>query len=459
MATITTGSHSIGNYGWIRGYGTYSTSETNTAVTVSMSALGEQLGSNSSYADTYQISGSYAVSATVGGLSLGSYSGSATRSHSVSSSSPYYFDYDGGTTKSQTFNKTTSAQTKTLSISYTCGSDSARTASVTITIPALAKYTTTYNANNGTSGSVTSQTHYYGQAFTVSASANPTRQGYNFLGWSTSSTATTPTYTAGNSYTVNASETWYAVWELAAPTISNLKAIRVASSSSTTEYAEGTYAYVTFDRSGSVAPTSVSVTINGSTQTASTSGTSGSVALWFSGMATGNDYTVTATVTDSNGTTTATCVLSKSAYPIDIDPVNDTIDINLGVNINGSPLEAFVIAQGTYGSTWQYRVWSNGFQEVWYKGSITFSSAASSIGGWYRMVQNFTIPISSMSGMSAFDDDSVVTVSGAYSGRMYTTGGIKTSGTQFEAQVICGSSQAAGTFSGWNVYISGYERS
>lgn len=120
--------------------------------------------------------------------------------------------------------------------------------------------------------------------------------------------------------------------------------------------------------------------------------------------------------------------------------------------------DAYVIKQGSYGSKWEYRVWSNGFQEVWYSGSVTFSSASASAGGWNRSTENVTIPISSMPGLTSFADDAVVIVSGSYSGRVFTTGGIKTNGTQFEAQMLGGTSQSASTISGWNVYISGYQR-
>lgn len=41
----------------------------------------------------------------------------------------------------------------------------------------------------------------------------PTRDGYIFLGWSTSNTATTATYSAGTSYTFSSSQTLYAVWK------------------------------------------------------------------------------------------------------------------------------------------------------------------------------------------------------------------------------------------------------
>ncbi|MFI3326828.1 MAG: InlB B-repeat-containing protein, partial [Clostridia bacterium] len=76
-------------------------------------------------------------------------------------------------------------------------------------------YTVTYNANGGTSGSVTTQTKTYGVSMTISSSATPTRTGYTFQGWATSTTNATNgtvTYAAGGSYTSNSSTTLYAVW-------------------------------------------------------------------------------------------------------------------------------------------------------------------------------------------------------------------------------------------------------
>ena len=74
-------------------------------------------------------------------------------------------------------------------------------------------YTVRYNANGGT-GAPSSQTKTYGVNLTLSSTI-PSRSGYNFLGWSTSSTATSATYSAGGSYTANAGATLYAVWEKA----------------------------------------------------------------------------------------------------------------------------------------------------------------------------------------------------------------------------------------------------
>lgn len=102
--------------------------------------------------------------------------------------------------------------------------------------------------------------------------------------------------------------------------------------------------------------------------------------------------------------------------------------------------------------TWYYRIWKSGWQEAWYHGSIQFTAASSTVGGWYRSTQNFALPIS-------FADDASVLVSGAYSGRVYTHGGIKTNGTQFEAQILGGAALAANTYTGWSVYVAGYGRS
>ncbi len=71
-------------------------------------------------------------------------------------------------------------------------------------------FTITYNANGG-SGAPASQTKSSGKALTLS-SAKPTRQGYTFLGWATSSGASSAQYNAGGSFTTDANTTLYAVW-------------------------------------------------------------------------------------------------------------------------------------------------------------------------------------------------------------------------------------------------------
>lgn len=84
------------------------------------------------------------------------------------------------------------------------------TAYITVNVSAKT-YTVSYNANGGT-GAPASQTKTHGTALTLSNTI-PTRTGYTFLGWSTSSTATSATYSAGSNFTTNANTTLYAVWK------------------------------------------------------------------------------------------------------------------------------------------------------------------------------------------------------------------------------------------------------
>lgn len=84
------------------------------------------------------------------------------------------------------------------------------TISVKVTSPS---YTISYNANGGT-GAPSSQTKYYNEDLTLS-SAQPTRNGYTFLGWATSSSAASASYYPGGLYTNNGSVTLYAVWKSA----------------------------------------------------------------------------------------------------------------------------------------------------------------------------------------------------------------------------------------------------
>ena len=94
------------------------------------------------------------------------------------------------------------------------GAGGAYTANASATLYAVWKanqYNISYDANGGT-GEPSPQTKTHGTALTLS-STKPTRTGYSFLGWSTSATATSATYSAGGSFTTNSSTTLYAVWK------------------------------------------------------------------------------------------------------------------------------------------------------------------------------------------------------------------------------------------------------
>lgn len=91
------------------------------------------------------------------------------------------------------------------------------TATITVTIPALESHTVSYNANGGT-GAPGKQTKWYGTVLTLSSTV-PTRTGYTFLGWATSSTGSVA-YAAGGTYTGDSALTLYAVWSELTYTVS-----------------------------------------------------------------------------------------------------------------------------------------------------------------------------------------------------------------------------------------------
>ena len=75
----------------------------------------------------------------------------------------------------------------------------------------ITNYTITYNANEGFNAPSSETTT---GSYTISTT-QPTRTKYSFLGWSTNSNATSPSYYPGDSLTVSSSMTLYAVWQSA----------------------------------------------------------------------------------------------------------------------------------------------------------------------------------------------------------------------------------------------------
>lgn len=130
--------------------------------------------------------------------------------------------------------------------SYNSGASYTANAAVTLYAQWTANtYTVTFNANGGT-GAPANQTKTYGVNLTLSSTI-PTRTNYNFLGWATTSNATTAEYSAGGTYTTNAAVTLYAVWEVAyiRPRITNFTVDRCDQNGTPSDI--GTYALVKFD--------------------------------------------------------------------------------------------------------------------------------------------------------------------------------------------------------------------
>lgn len=93
-------------------------------------------------------------------------------------------------------------------------------ATYTVTIPALQKYTISYNGNgSGATGIPSSQTKIEGKSLTLTTT-KPTRTGYNFVKWNTSSNGSGTNYASGGTYTANAGAILYAQWSPITYTVS-----------------------------------------------------------------------------------------------------------------------------------------------------------------------------------------------------------------------------------------------
>lgn len=195
-------------------------------------------------------------------------------------------------------------------------------------------YTVSYDANGG-SGAPARQTKTYGVTLKLQNGV-PTRTNYNFLGWSTSKSATTATYVAGADFFVNGNTTLYAVWELAytKPRISNLVVTRAEYVSTSVGYVasdEGTVALITFDWECDRDVESLGVSWQSANSDAGSASINGAgtssiasaiLEREFDQEAT---YTFTITVRDSGGATSATATMSGTSFPIDAKAGGDGI--------------------------------------------------------------------------------------------------------------------------------------
>lgn len=256
---------------------------------------------------------------------------------------------------------------------YASGANYSTNAAVTLYAQWTANtYTIKYDANGG-SGAPSNQTKTYGTDLTLS-STKPTRVNYNFLGWSTNSSASTAQYAAGGKYTTDAATTLYAVWELAyrKPTIEKLSASRCTSNGTADDF--NTYAKVTFDfelcqLTGTNNPKTVKIEYKLQTETSygtpvtvpSTSyslveTTSDSKKKYTCSYVIGGSldsektYDIRVTVTDDKGgTDSLPTTVGSSAFPIDI------LNEGKGVAFGKAATTANVVD-----SAWRYQNTVNG---------------------------------------------------------------------------------------------------
>lgn len=327
----------------------YTTSETDTTFTVSLSSIQASITLMTAMAEqvgvtiTYKLVDKATLSAT----------GQTALSYTHTKTYPKPIDQHWGThtatfasSASFTWNKTSSPQAVTISLSIHCdnandGNPSA-VASVSLTVPALQSYPVTYYSNNG-SGSTQTQNKYHSVDLTLSP-ATPTFAGYTFRGWATSiahAQVGTVDYETGDTYSANAALNLFAVWELtySKPVITNLTIERCTSSGTLDD--EGKYAKVSFSWSvfksasaryygGETYPysnnsvSSCTVTVGSKTKTPTLSGDSGtaSVTVGNNTFDVDTQYSASVSITDSQSivqdkTTTVTGTLSTTAFPLD----------------------------------------------------------------------------------------------------------------------------------------------
>ena len=207
------------------------------------------------------------------------------------------------------------------SVAYKPGSTYSSNSSVTLYAKwTPVTYSVSYNANGG-SGAPGKQTYSYGGSNITLSTTRPTRQNYNFLGWSLTSTDTSADYQPGQSWSSTKANnyTLYAVWELAyvKPSVSSIKAVRCGSNGNPDD--TGSYAKVSFKWTLSQLKGSnpiKTIMVNGNNVQAS--GTSGSTSIVVGTFSTESKHQIPIVVTDSKGgSTTAYAILNPTNFIID----------------------------------------------------------------------------------------------------------------------------------------------
>lgn len=222
----------------------------------------------------------------------------------------------------------------------------------------------TYNGNGGTANGsgAWSNTKWYGEHYYI-PSLTMARDGYDFLGWAESSSATSATKHAGDEETRDQALTFYAVWKrrYIPPAIGKLTATR--SDSSGTALNTGAYAKVTCEWSvdttlksnNVVSSVTVATRKRGDTNWGSeikltaggtTSGTATGVIGTFD---VGYAYDLRVTVTDPGGSAAQTTVVTPSFFTMDFlkggrgiafgkAATQEGLDVAMGMYRSGVPM-------------------------------------------------------------------------------------------------------------------------
>ena len=302
-----------------RAYMTYSVTTTPTQVKVSITS-GLNIpndGYNSHRSFTCSISGT----------------GQTTVSGSISNKK-----YVGVLTKAiksvtYTWNRASTAQTKTIkTVLKGYGESTTSSCRASISVPALAPATITFDANGGSGTVPTAISTYVGVANTI-PSNSLTRAGYTFDGWNTASDGSGTAYATGSTITPSSNVTLYAQWETTyvKPEIQNLLAFRTANDSggaSPTVTSTGTTGFCKFELVGGSNYTFTSASVQFGTAAAKSMTRSGTTVYGYSAsgsIAQASAYTVTVTVVVKGAdgvsrTYTDSTYISKSVPVFDATP-------------------------------------------------------------------------------------------------------------------------------------------
>ena len=315
------------------------------------------------YTVTTAVSPAASGTATIGGLASKSCTCGATGIALAANAAEGYYFYNW--TKSP--NNATGgaiASANSASTTYDVG-----TANTTLTANFLPYLTLTYDANNGSGAPAAKTDCQSGVSFTLS-NTSPMRSNYEFLGWNTSSTATTAQKLPGDSYSITTNTTLYAVW---CPNISG-SSLTVSGTTPTFNYSTGKGS-TTFSWGTVTNATAYQLVIRNTTdgEDVYSNSVSAGGSYNFTEMTPGKTYR--ATVTASNACTNTSGNVDKSIACPSIAWPGEASDIVVSTPGKNSATVTFTIPNATSFEVWLTDGTAAGAEVVGSRSTITANSS------------------------------------------------------------------------------------
>lgn len=304
--------------------------------------------------------------------------------------------------ESRTIKRTTSNQSKALTIESFCEGVGPSSSSTTLTVPALSSYSITYNANSG-SGAPANQTKYYGVNINLQG-GRPTKDGYTFKGWASSEAnakAGIVNYSPSQTYSGNAGLSLWAVWELtySKPIITNFRVERCDANGNFDDdggYAKAVFYYDIFKSpdaryyGGNTTPYANNevgtcvVTVGTETATPTMADGVGTAIIGNGSFNSDDAYNASVVLTDTqqivaDHTSTATDILSTAYFPMDYN--KDATAVGFFMSAPDNEYELTTDTTIVAGKTYYTR---SGSAEP-YKYTVVINPVAQDIGTYYEM--------------------------------------------------------------------------